>query len=361
MEIESIINSVPLALESVQVLASKNLGTIPSRYIRHDLVQKVDHEILVKEIPVINLSKLIDSDAGFSQEEMDKLHLACQEWGFFQLVNHGVAEEVMKKMIEDVSSFFNLPFEHKKQCSQDAEGYGQALVFSEEQKLDWGDMLFLRTQPVALRNYQVWPAQHLIPTFRETVSMYSLEMEKVRTILLGLMAKSLGVDEGNFINMFRDGSQQSMRMNYYPPCPEASKVLGISPHSDATGLTILLQLNQVDGLQIRHDGTWLPVKLLPGALLVNIGDIIEVIPILSNGIYKSIEHRVIVSKEKERISVAAFHETHESVEIGPLPELIINGETAKYRSVKNYDEFEKIFLSRKLDGKSLLEFLRLNN
>ncbi|KAK9103329.1 hypothetical protein Sjap_020583 [Stephania japonica] len=83
------------------------------------------------------------------------------------------------------------------------------------------------------------------------------------------MAKNLGINKGMFTNMLKNGTQ-SMRMNYYPPCPEASKVLGISPHSDATGLTILLQFNQVEGLQIKHNGTCVPVKILPSALLVNI-------------------------------------------------------------------------------------------
>ncbi|KAK9143761.1 hypothetical protein Syun_013161 [Stephania yunnanensis] len=190
----------------------------------------------------------------------------------------------------------------------------------------------------------------------ETVSTYSLEMDRIKTILVGGMAKNLGIDEGKFTNMFNNGTQ-SMRMNYYPPCPEASKVLGISPHSDATGLTVLLQFNQVHGLQINHNGTWVSVKMLPNALLVNIGDIIE---ILTNGKYKSIEHRVVVSKEKARLSVATFHETHESVVIGPLPELIINGETEQYKHV-TFVEFFTMFLSRKLDGKSLMDDLKLKH
>ncbi|KAK9100082.1 hypothetical protein Scep_023512 [Stephania cephalantha] len=349
--------SLSIDASSVQDLVSKNLKTIPSRYIRPE----IDGEIVVtsidNEVPVIDLSKLIldGNKGGFSNEEMKKLHLACQEWGFFQLVNHGVDEEAMKKMVEDVREFFELPVELKKECSSEIEGYGQAFVLSEEQKLDWGDMLYFFTRPDSARNYKVWPA-HRPLTFRETVNKYSSEMERMKTILVGLMAKNLGIDQDKFIDLFKDGLQ-STRLNYYPPCPDPSKVLGISPHSDATGITILLQLNEVDGLQIRHDGNWVPVKMLPSALLVNIGDVIE---ILSNGIYKSIEHRVVINKEKERISVATFHEAHKSVLVGPLPELIVDGETEMYRSVTS-DEFLKLILSQKLDGKSLLDNLKLKN
>lgn len=88
--------------------------------------------------------------------------------------------------------------------------------------------------------------------------------------------KALGMKEGELTAVFKDGNQ-SMRMNYYPPCPEPEKVIGLTPHSDAVGLTILLQINEVEGLKIKKDGNWIPVTPLPNAFIVNIGDIMEVI------------------------------------------------------------------------------------
>ena len=64
-----------------------------------------------------------------------------------------------------------------------------------------------------------------------------------------------------------------MRMHYYPPCPEPNKTIGFSPYSNADALTILYQLNETEGLQIRKDGRWVFVKPLPHAFVVNIGDI----------------------------------------------------------------------------------------
>lgn len=75
---------------------------------------------------------------------------------------------------------------------------------------------------------------------------------------------------------------QSLRMTYYPPCPQPELVTGITPHSDATILTFLLQLNGVDGLHIHKDGCWFPVSILPNALVVNVGDILEVQIFLSS-------------------------------------------------------------------------------
>ncbi|PHU25998.1 hypothetical protein BC332_04330 [Capsicum chinense] len=78
-----------------------------------------------------------------------------------------------------------------------------------------------------------------------------------------------------------------MRMNYYLPCPEPEKAIGFSPHSDAVALTVIHQLNETEGLQVRNNDIWVPIKPLPNALIVNIGDMMEIV---SNGVYKSTEH-----------------------------------------------------------------------
>jgi isopenicillin N synthase-like dioxygenase len=72
-----------------------------------------------------------------------------------------------------------------------------------------------------------------------------------------------------------------MRMNYYPPCPQPEKVIGLTPHSDAPALTFLLQLNEVEGLQVKKDDMWDPIRPLPNAFIVNIGDMLEVKKIYS--------------------------------------------------------------------------------
>lgn len=94
-------------------------------------------------------------------------------------------------------------------------------------------------------------------------------------IILNHLAEALKMDGEEMRELFRDGVQ-SMRMNYYPPCPEPDKAIGFSAHSDANALTILLQLNETEGLQIRKDGRWVSVKPIPNAFVVNIGNIIEV-------------------------------------------------------------------------------------
>ena len=90
------------------------------------------------------------------------------------------------------------------------------------------------------------------------------------------MAKALQMEAADMRFLFEEG-MQAMRMNYYPPCPQPELVIGLTPHSDAVGLTILLQVNEIEGLQIKKDGIWIPIVPLPNAFVVNIGDILEVI------------------------------------------------------------------------------------
>jgi len=90
------------------------------------------------------------------------------------------------------------------------------------------------------------------------------------------MANALKVDPEEIRELFGQGTQ-STRINYYPPCPQPELVIGLNSHSDGGGLTILLQGNEVEGLQIKKDGLWIPVKPLPNAFIINLGDMLEVI------------------------------------------------------------------------------------
>jgi isopenicillin N synthase-like dioxygenase len=182
-----------------------------------------------------------------------------------------VIQDVKRDMIE----FFKLPLEAKKVHAQvpgGLEGYGQAFVFSETQKLDWADMIYLMISPKESRDLRFWPTRP--PSFRDSVDRYSAETAKVMACLLRFMAADLGVEPERLLEAFR-GQPQSMRTTYYPPCRQAADVLGLSPHTDATGLALLLHVNDVQGLQIRRDGKWHAVDPLDGAFVVSVGDILE--------------------------------------------------------------------------------------
>lgn len=145
-------------------------------------------------------------------------------------------------MKSETQHFFNLPINEKnkfRQHAADVEGYGQAFVVSDEQTLDWADIFFTTTLPTHSRK------PHLIPSlpasFRDAIDIYAAQLNNLAMKILHLMAKALGMKSEEMEALFEEG-MQLMRMNYYPPCPQPELVAGLCPHSDAVGLTILLQV-----------------------------------------------------------------------------------------------------------------------
>ncbi|KOM51855.1 hypothetical protein LR48_Vigan09g051400 [Vigna angularis] len=141
--------------------------------------------------------------------------------------------------------------------------------------------------------------------------------------------------------------------NYYPACPEPEVVSGVAPHSDISSITVLLQ-DDIAGLYVRgSDGdSWIHVPPVEGALVINIGDVLQ---IMSNERYKSIEHRVVANKRKTRISIPAFVNPAPDAVIGPLSEVLETGDKPKYKQLL-YSDYFKYFFSKAHDGKKTIEF-----
>lgn len=115
----------------------------------------------------------------------------------------------------------------------------------------------------------------LVLTHRSTLEQYSLELKRVSQCLFEVISKNLGLKPEALLEEVDD--YQGIRMHYYPPCSQASKVLGLNPHSDVGVLTLLHQVGDVQGLQIKRNGKWLPVEPIPHAFVINISDVLEVI------------------------------------------------------------------------------------
>ncbi|MCD7460159.1 hypothetical protein HAX54_042968 [Datura stramonium] len=340
-----------LLVPSVQELAKEHLANVPARYVRPEQESPVTSTDLT--VPVIDLQKLISGDSMDS--ELQKLHSACQQWGFLQIINHGVTSSLLEDFKREVIELFRLPMEEKKKLWQQEdsfEGFGNVFVVSEEQKLDWSDMFGIITLPPHIRKVDLF--QKLPSKLRDIMEVYCKEIKSLALIIIFQLAKALKMDEKEMRDLFSDG-MQSIRMNYYPPCPEPDRTIGLSPHSDADAVTILFQLNETEGLQVRKDDIWVPVKSLPNALIVNIGDMMEIV---SNGVYRSIEHRAIVNSNEVRLSVATFYTINLESEVGPAHSLIGPNNPAIFRRV-TVQKYLQDFFARKLDGKSYLDSMKV--
>lgn len=121
----------------------------------------------------------------------------------------------------------------------------------------------MTTLPINLRKPHLFPKLPI--PFRSTLELYSIELKKMALEILDFMGKALRMKGEDMRELFEEG-MQAMRMNYYPLCPEPDKVTGLTPHTDSVGLTMLLQINNVEGLQVKKDVIWVPVMPLPKLL-----------------------------------------------------------------------------------------------
>ncbi|KAH1155069.1 hypothetical protein GLYMA_18G184800v4 [Glycine max] len=254
-------------------------------------------------------------------------------------------------MKDAASEFFELPAEEKKKYamdSSDIQGYGQAYVVSEEQTLDWSDALMLVTYPTRYRKLQFWPKTP--EGFKEIIEAYASEVRRVSQELLSLLSVIMGMQKHVLLELHQE-SLQALRVNYYPPCSTPEQVLGLSPHSDANTITLLMQDDDITGLEIRHQGGWVPVTPISDALVVNVGDVIE---IWSNGKYKSVEHRAVTNKNKRRISYALFLCPQDDVEVEPLDYMIDSHNPKLYQKVR-YGDYLRQSMKRKMEGKAHID------
>lgn len=111
------------------------------------------------------------------------------------------------------------------------------------------------------------------------VEKYSEEVVKLGGKLMKIFSRNLGLKE-NYLEEAFGGNEKMgacLRVNYYPKCPEPGLTLGISPHSDPGGMTLLFPDENVSGLQVHHKNNWVTVKPLPNAFIINMGDQLQVL------------------------------------------------------------------------------------
>ncbi|KAJ0979354.1 hypothetical protein J5N97_014828 [Dioscorea zingiberensis] len=349
----------PEPIVRVQSLSESGLTTIPERYIKPASERPVKHELTNDwqelSIPVIDLGGL-EQDEASCNSTMKAISDAVRDWGFLQVVNHGVSPELMKQHREVWRTFFHQPMEEKQKYANSPktyEGYGSRLGIDKGAILDWGDYYFLHLLPKTLKDPNKWPS--LPPPIRDTIEEYGDELVKLCGRLMKVLSLSLGLDE-NYLQRSFGGEDVGvcMRTNYYPKCPQPELTLGLSAHSDPGGMTVLLVDDRVQGLQVRKDHRWVTVKPVSDAFIVNVGDQIQV---LSNAIYKSVEHRVMVNSDEERISIAFFYNPRSDLPVGPAPELVTRERPARYQAM-TFDEYRLFIRKRGPQGKSQVESLK---
>ncbi|KAJ8774520.1 hypothetical protein K2173_016966 [Erythroxylum novogranatense] len=323
--------------------------TMPENYIRPESDRpKLSEVSTCEDVPIIDLG-LQNRDQVVRQ-----VGDACKDFGFFQVINHGVCSETVERMRQMAEDFFKLPVEEKLKLYSDDPSKTMRLSTSfnvrKEKVHNWRDYLRLHCYPLD-RYVPEWPT---IPvSFKEVASKYCTEVREFGFRVQELISESLGLEKDYIKKVLRDQGQH-MAVNFYPPCPEPELTYGLPGHTDPNALTILLQDAQVAGLQVLKDGKWLAVNPHPNAFVVNIGDQLQA---LSNGRYKSVWHRAVVNADKARMSVASFLCPADEALISPPKAVIDDGSVALYKDF-TYAEYYKKFWSRNLDQEHCLELFK---
>ncbi|XP_057832890.2 oxoglutarate-dependent flavonoid 7-O-demethylase 1 [Cryptomeria japonica] len=335
-------------IDLVQTLHESQVKEVPARYILPSDQRSVPAIEAPQSIPVIDL-------AAHHSEIVTQVAKASQDWGFFQVINHGIDLSLLERIKRVSKEFFDLPLEEKrKQCpvrpgTRMLEGYGRFFDISDDTVLDWVDALVHYVYPPSVMAVEHWPkTPH---TYRETYEKYGEEVLKLADKLLGLLSEGLGLGSDYVQTLIKEPLLQ-LRINYYPPCPQPDLVHGVKPHSDGSVITVLLD-DQVEGLQVRKGGKWLSVSPVPGSLVVNIGDLLQII---SNGKYISAEHKAVVNTNQYRMSVVLFLLAEDGVLIAPAPELIDESHPRLYQSTIS-EEYVTNYMSKINEGKANVEAL----
>ncbi|KAM7258927.1 hypothetical protein ACFE04_014668 [Oxalis oulophora] len=339
----------PEPVVRVQSLAESGIKSIPNRYIKPPSHRPTT--MIIDDgsdnIPLIDMQHV---------DSTNLISAACRDWGFFQVVNHGIDHELLKGTREVWREFFSLPVEDKLEYANTPdtyEGYGSRVGLEKGSLLDWSDYFFLHFLPHSIKKESKWPAQPR--ACRELSAKYGEEVITFCETLMKVMSINLGLKEDHLQNAF--GGEKvgaCLRANYYPKCPQPHLTLGLSPHSDPGGITILFPDDNVAGLQVRRDNNWVTIKPVPNAIIVNLGDQMQV---LSNAIYKSVEHRVIANSVEDRLSLALFYNPRSDILIEPLKELVTEDRSALYQPM-TFDEYRLYIRTKGACGKTQLESLK---
>ncbi len=262
----------------------------------------------MKNLPLIDIS-----DSAHSVQEIER---ACRDIGFMNIVGHGIAQASITNVRDAVVAYFDLPLPTKMDDHIRPENYrgyipgGFFSANSGEANNDNYEGYKLHFEVAAddpvraecdLYGPNKWPLKS--PELREHVLHYWQECDRVAHTLLSALAEILGTPIQQFLQLF-ETPLTNMTLLHYPPQDPNVTGFGIHPHKDTDALTILAP-DPVGGLLVkcRDDDTWIEADPPDGALIVNLGDLLE---LWSGGYFVSTPHKVVNSSGAERYSFPYF-------------------------------------------------------
>lgn len=282
-------------------------------------------------LPLIDMAALFDpADAAGRTRVADAIRDACEAHGFFYVVGHGVADEVLAALDAESRRFFARPLPEKVAISMERGGRAWRGYFPVGGELTSGrpdlkEGLYLGTELAAdhprsalpMHGPNLWPDAQ--PGLREAVSAYMDATTRAAAALMEGVSLSLDLPADWFERHYTAQPTVLFRIFHYPASgPDGtdwSQSWGVGEHTDYGLLTLLAQ-DEHGGLQVRTPKGWLEAPPIGGALVCNIGDMLER---LTGGRFKSTPHRVLNRSGHDRLSFPLFFDPDFTARLQPLP------------------------------------------
>ncbi|KAH0744879.1 hypothetical protein KY290_032872 [Solanum tuberosum] len=319
----------------------------------------IDHFPIVKnsfkspsffnDIPVIDLSK---------PDSKNLIVNACEEFGFFKVINHDVPMEFISKLESEAIKFFSSPLSEKlKAGTADPFGYGNKKI-GQNGDIGWVEYILLSTNSEF--NYQKFASVLGVnpENIRAAVNEYVSAVKKMSCEILEMLAEGLNIHPTNvFSKLLMDEKSDSVfRLNHYPPCPDiqelnAKNLIGFGEHTDPQIISVL-RSNNTSGLQILlKNGHWISVPSDQNSFFINVGDSLQV---MTNGRFKSVKHRVLANSVKSRLSMIYFGGPPLSEKIAPLASLMEGEDSSLYKEFTWFEYKKSAYKTRLADNRLIL-------
>jgi isopenicillin N synthase-like dioxygenase len=309
----------------------------------------VSRRLNFSEIPVIDIGPLFDGNAAQVERTVAALDRACSDIGFIYIRNHGVPRGLVTRLAEQARLFFRRSMDEKNRIilDQRMRGYlplnyrsyeGEARAGTSHQEGFWIGHESPLTAALPLEGPNQWP--EAVPDLKPTMLAYFAAVEELSQILQRGFALALGLAPDFFQLLFRVPNSR-LKLNHYPPqdAPEADNDIGVVPHSDSGGFTILWQ-DDNGGLEVQSkSGDWVGAPPIDDTFVINLGNIMQV---WTNGRFSSTPHRVINRAKRDRYSIPLFVNPDSSVRIEPLIGSTSNFRPFRYGDYQR-DEWRRIF------------------
>jgi isopenicillin N synthase-like dioxygenase len=277
-------------------------------------------------LPVIDMAPLLADGARAGDRVAAEIARACADDGFFYVVGHGVGASTLERIEGEARALFALPPAQKEAVSMARGGVAwrgwfpfrgeltsarpddkEGFYFGEELGPD--DPRVRAGWP--LHGANLWPGG--APGLRPAVNAFMAEAQTAAAALMRGVSLALGLAPDYFARAYLQNPTLLFRIFTYPPtAPEA---WGVGEHTDYGLLTLLAQ-DDAGGLEVKARSGWVDVPPLAGALVCNIGDMLER---LTGGRFVSTPHRVVNRSGRDRLSFPFFYDPDFSAVMTPIP------------------------------------------